>query len=182
VAYEWIGTVILGLGGIASTLIVAKQGREHVERMAGANHDHERTMAREARDQERFGNAYMQLLVMVERAGQWAQMVNPMRETDPPQPVPPGLDEQAEAEALVDAFGSDEARKAFESWREVFREMPAVVGEIGSKRAAGELNEPTEGGFGQPYLRLEELRKSELEARKALARLIRAELRLPRAS
>jgi hypothetical protein len=52
---------------------------------------------------------------MVERIGQWAQMVKPMLETNPPQPVPPlpDLDEQAEAQALVNALGSDKGSRDF---------------------------------------------------------------------
>jgi hypothetical protein len=75
-ASEWIGTVVLGLGGIASTLIVAKQGRDHVKRMA--REGHERTMAGKGRQQERLGNGYLRLLGLVEPAGQWAQLVKPI--------------------------------------------------------------------------------------------------------
>ena len=74
-------------------------------------------MAREARTQERLANAYVDLLDMAERTGQWAQSVRPMMDTIPPQPVPPlpELSEQARVEALVGAFGSNEVRRLMEA-------------------------------------------------------------------
>jgi hypothetical protein len=45
-------------------------------------------MAREARRQQRFADAYVELLCMVERMGHWA-ILRPMLETSPPRPVPP---------------------------------------------------------------------------------------------
>jgi hypothetical protein len=78
VVYEWIGTVALGLAGIGATLLAGKFERGHSQRMAD-----------EARQQERLADAYVRLLVLVERVGQWAQMVMPLMDTDPPQPVRP---------------------------------------------------------------------------------------------
>lgn len=159
VAYEWIGTAgatVLGLAGITATLLAGKFERGHSERMT-----------REAREQERLADAYVRLLVLVERIGQWANMVKPMWDTIPPQPVRPlpDLDEQAEAEAVVNAFGSDDVLKVFEAWRGIMRDIVAAVGLI-------EL-ECTGTDFGdEPYSKLYNLLPAEREAREALSRQV----------
>ena len=61
-AWEWTGT--LGLAGMFFTWLTAKQGR-----------DHERLLAAEAREQQRLEKTYIDLLDMVQRAGQWVQFV-----------------------------------------------------------------------------------------------------------
>jgi hypothetical protein len=181
VAYEWIGTVALGVGGIFFTWLTGKQARDQAERQATARLGHERTMAREARQQERLASAYVRLLGMVERMGQWAQMVKPIMDTNPPRPDRPlpDLDEQAEAEAVVNAFGSDEVREAFESWRKVIEEMVMAVN-VSNLVQAYKRNEDMSGGSGEEYLKLHELRQPEAEARGALARQINQELRAGR--
>jgi hypothetical protein len=69
---------------------------------------HERLLAKEAREQQRLESAYVRMLAMTEQAGQWAQKLCPLMDTNPPQPVPaelPSLEEQAHTVALVQAFG-----------------------------------------------------------------------------
>jgi hypothetical protein len=185
VAYEWIGTGALGIVGIVFTWLTGKQARDQAEQTAEKRLEHERTMAREARDQERLANAYVRLLGMVERIGQWTQMVKPMLDTNPPQPVRalPDLDEQAEAQALVNAFGSDEVREAFESWRNLVWKITLAVGEIDREQESGERYRPGTSDSNHPYLRLHgELRPAEIKARKELAARIRAELQAVRTS
>jgi len=97
VANEWIpvigaaigatAAVIVGVTGIVFTWLTGKQAREQAELVADKRLEHERTMAHEARRQERRGNAYVRLLTVVETTGQWAQMVKPMLDSDPPQEV-----------------------------------------------------------------------------------------------
>jgi hypothetical protein len=93
-AWEWTRT--LGLAGMFFTWLTAKQGR-----------DHERLLAAEAREQQRLEKTYIDLLDMVQRAGQWVQFVYPMVDVGQPQPALPTLEEQAHIEAVVGAFGSD---------------------------------------------------------------------------
>ena len=122
----------LGAAGIGATLLAGKFERGHSQRMAD-----------EARQQERLADAYVRLLVLVERVGQWAQMVMPLMDMDPPQPVRPlpGLDEQAEAEAVVNAFGSDQVRQGFKAWRDVIQDMIRAVHLINlGRRLVGATN------------------------------------------
>lgn len=180
-AWEWVGPTtagVVGAAGILFTWLTGKQSRDQVERMAQERLGHERTMAREAREQDRLGNAYVRLLGMAERVGQWAQMVKPMMDTVPPQPVRPlpGLDEQAEVEAVVNAFGSDAVRTALEAWRAIIKDTIATVGLIDLERDAQERNMSAETDF-DPYLKLHDLRPEERQAREALARQVGLELR-----
>ena len=66
-AYEWVGTAVVALAGIGATLLAGKLAHGHSERM---------TLA--ARQRERLAEAYVRLLVLAWRVGQWAQMVEPM--------------------------------------------------------------------------------------------------------
>lgn len=185
VAYEWIGGAVAVSGvlvagaGVAFTWLTGKQGRDQVERMAQERHEHERTMAREAREQERLASAYVRLLGMAERIGQWAHMVKPMLDTIPPRAVRPlpELDAQAEVEAEVRAYGSDEVREAFEAWRKIIRDMIAAVALIDLQQVARERNESSGIGVAKPYMTLHELRPVEAEKREALARQVNKELR-----
>ena len=172
-ANEWIPVISAAIGasvgvtGIVFTWLTGKQARDQAEQTAQNRLEHERTMAQQARDQERRGNAYVQLLTVVERTGQWAQMVKPLVGSHPPPPLP-DLDEQAEAMALVNAFGSDEIRRSFNTWRNLIWDMIWAVDEIDREVETSEGDEP--------YSKLFKLRPAEDDARQALARLIRDEL------
>jgi hypothetical protein len=93
-AWEWVtpvttarGPTIVGVAGIAATWLTAKQGRSHAERISEQQFTHERLLANQALKQQPLENAYIDLLDMAERAGQFVQMVYPMLDTNPPQPV-----------------------------------------------------------------------------------------------
>ena len=168
-AYEWVGTAVVALAGIGATLLAGKLAHGHSERM---------TLA--ARQRERLAEAYVRLLVLAGRVGQWAQMVEPMWDFDPPQPVrpPPELDEQGETEAAIGAYGSDEVLQAFEAWRDVVQNIIFTVGLIARERAADKGHQPTSGNAGGSlYLTLHNLRPDERDARKALSHQVRSELR-----
>jgi hypothetical protein len=196
VANEWIPVVgaaigaFVGVTGIFFTWLTGKQARDQAEQTADNRLQHERTMAHDAREQERRGNAYVRLLTVVERSGQWAQMVKPMLDSDPPQPVRPlpDLDEQAEAMALVNAFGSDEIRQSFKSWRDLVWDMIWAVAEIdreeesAKREESGKRYRPETSDGAEAYERLFKLRPAEDEVRQVLARLIRAELQAARTS
>ena len=160
---------VVALAGIGATLLAGKLERGHCERMA-----------RDARQQERLAEAYVRVLVLAEHVGHWAQMVEPVWDFDPPQPVRslPELVEQAEAEAVVSAYGSDEVLKAFEAWRDIVRTMIFTVGLISREQADGRGHPSPSGSVsGSPYLTLHNLRPDERDARKALSCQIRSELR-----
>ncbi|MGH3484749.1 MAG: hypothetical protein ACRDPQ_16140 [Nocardioidaceae bacterium] len=102
--YEWFAlaaTAGLGLAGIVATFWQAKQGREQTERVANKRLDHERSMAREERQQERLDEAYLQLLRLAGRAGAWAERVKPLMENNPPQEPPPLPDIELQIEAAA---------------------------------------------------------------------------------
>ncbi|WP_152547093.1 hypothetical protein [Amycolatopsis orientalis] len=180
-AHEWLGASIagtVGLAGMFFTWLSSKQGRDHAERLAKDRFEHERKLAQEALEQERLGDAYVRLLVMVERCGAWAQSVKPMLDTDPPQPVPPlpEIDAQTEVEAIVSAFGSKEARDRLDSWRNVVKDIIAAVGLIDLERADALKGGSASVDFGQPYLKLRDLRPAERSAREELASQVAREL------
>jgi hypothetical protein len=164
-----IGIIVGGVIGVAGLLAGWLNLRE--------GNKHEATMAREAREQERLGSAYVPLLRMAERMGQWAHLVAPMIEFNPPQPIPPlpDLAEQAEVAAVVKAYGSDATREVMDKWLEIVRKIVMAVQLVGFEREARERGEG--GNFGQPYLKLMDLRPAEAETRDALARQVAAELR-----
>ncbi|MBO0880021.1 MAG: hypothetical protein J2P17_06565 [Mycobacterium sp.] len=71
--------------------------RDHAETISEQQFAHERLLAKEERDQHRLESTYVNLFLMAERAGQWAQLVLPMIDTRPPQPDRPlpSLEDQA---------------------------------------------------------------------------------------
>jgi hypothetical protein len=73
---DLIGFIIGGVIGIAGLLAGWLNLRE--------SNRHQLAMAREEREQERLGDAYVRLLGMVERAARWAHMVKPIIGIDPP--------------------------------------------------------------------------------------------------
>jgi hypothetical protein len=165
-AWEWVGpvaTATVAVPGIFFTWLTGKQGR-----------DDARAIAKEAREQQRLENAYVDLLDMAERVGQWVRMVYPMIDTNPPQPIPaelPSLAEQAHTEALVNTFGSDEVRKRMKDWRDVVLEVISTVQQI-----KWEEEQPARYSEESPRRTLEQLRAQERVAREALANQVAVEL------
>lgn len=124
-AWEWVPTASVGAIGIVLTFVAGKQGRDHAERVARDRSSHERTLAEEARRQQRLENAYIELLDMAEKVGYWAQFSYPILEYNPPQPQPelPDLPSQARTEALVKGFGSRVVLHLMTSWRKIVKDM-----------------------------------------------------------
>lgn len=164
--------------GIAATYFTGKRGREHAERLASQAYEQQRILASDARIQERLGEAYLQLLVMVEQSGAWAQAVKPIVDTDPPRPVPPlpEIDTQIAVEAATNAFASAPVRKALRAWREVMTEILRQVQLIDLEKEARSRGEHRGVDFGSPYRGLTELRPKESEARERLSDHVADEL------
>ena len=180
-AWEWVAPVAtatastaIGVAGIFFTWLSGKQGRDHAETISGQQLTHARLLAKEAREQQRLESAYVALLEMAERAGQWAQLVLPMIDTNPPGPVRPlpSFEEQAHTEAVVRALGSKEVREQMEKWEAVLRRVISTVEQI-----HWEESSPSRASQRSPRLTLEELRPQERAARQALAEQVSAELR-----
>ncbi len=159
-ALEWVAhvaTATVGVAGIVGTWLTANRGLAH-----------ERRLATEARQQQRLENAYVDLLDVAERVGHWAQLAWPVRDTEPPQPVPemPSLVEQAHTEALVRAFGSEKVLQRMKTWRGVLREMQALDNVI--RLAPGDHHQARSG--------FDELRPQEKAAREALGDQVAVDL------
>jgi hypothetical protein len=181
-AWEWVAPVAtgaLGATGIVFTWLSGKQGRDHAENLAKLRNDHEATLAKEERTQQRLANAYIALLEMAERVGMWAQMVRPMVDTIPPQPVPrmPDIDVQGQVNALVGAYGSSLVRERLDAWRAIVLHMISMDRVIGMSEQHGTDRASTSGAdFTEFWEKIHEDRPKELEARKALTDQIAAEL------
>lgn len=180
-AWEWVApvatavaSIAVGVGGVFFTWLTGRQGREHAEAILAVQLSQDRLLASEARVQQRLETAYVDLLDMAGRAGQWAQMVLPMIDTNPPQPDPPlpTPEEQAHVEAVVRAFGSKEVRALMADWRGIVTRVNATV-----QQAIWEEADPRRASQRSPRMILEELRSQERTAQQALAEQIRAELR-----
>jgi hypothetical protein len=180
-AIEWLGTIaagVVGLAGIRATYLTGKQGRQHTEQMALRAYEQQRKLAEDARRQERLGDAYVRLLVMVEHTGAWAQAVKPVVDTDPPAPDPalPSADTQIQAAAAVNAFASDGVRDALKAWRDVVMQVIKKVQLINLEESLRGQEEFRGVDFGRPRLQLEALRPKEAEARSLLTDRVASDL------
>jgi hypothetical protein len=165
-ACEWVApglTAAVGVAGILGTWFTGSKRLSH-----------ERLLAEDARKQQRLEHAYIELLDMAERVGQWVERVYPVFGTTPPEPIPASPAEQAHTGALVNAFGSDRVLERMETWRAVVRKIITTVELVGWEEA----DPATRQREGEPTARatLHELRPQECTAREALANQVAAEL------
>lgn len=167
-----MATGVVGVAGIFGTWITGKQGRDHAERVATEKLQHDRELAREARVQQRKETAYVALLEMVERTGQWVFSVLPMIEPGPELKLPE-FDEQARIEALVNAFGSMEVRDLMKNWRSHVRKVISQVNLIHVLEKHPTANDPEQR---PPRLTLDDLREQERTARETLSAQVATEL------
>ncbi|MGZ3384770.1 MAG: hypothetical protein ACXVB5_07625 [Isosphaeraceae bacterium] len=185
-AWEWVSPVATASAGVVAggigvffTWLTGKQSRDHAEETLREQLGHERLQAREAREQERLATAYLELLRMAERVGQWAQMVYPVVDTVPssmPDTPLPSLPDQAETAALVNAYGSAAVREKWDAWEGVVRQMITQA-----ELTDWEEHNPTSPGDrpfeNSPRGVLYRLRPQEAETRRELADQVSAELR-----
>jgi hypothetical protein len=164
--------------GVFFTWPTGTQGRDHAERLAKQTYEYQRQLAEDARTQERLGEAYLNLLEMVEQVGAWAQAVRPVVDTDPPRPVPdlPDVREQIRVEAASNAFASAAVREALGAWRRVVRDVEHAVLLIDLERDAGVRGERLHAQLQSPWLKLQELRPAEVRARRDLIERVADEL------
>jgi hypothetical protein len=173
-AWEWIGTSVVGGLGIVFTWLTGKQSRDQALATLRQQLGHDRLQAREAREQERLESAYLELLKMAERVGVWAQMVYPVFQSGPPPDTPlPSLEVQADAAALVAAFGTDEVRQKAEAWQSVVREMITAAEQV-----VWEENHPSQvpPQGRSARVTIHELLPEEKRTRDALGAQVRSEL------
>jgi len=144
-----------------------------------------RAMAREERHQSRIADAYVALLEGAEKIGNWAALVRPVIDTNPPQAPPPlpDVDAQYRVEALVNAYGSGEVKAALEEWRESVRAIRRA-----DRKISVSLYRAQDGSLTAPHVsyldvwqELEDtLRPDEVAARKKLVEQVSSELRPPK--
>jgi hypothetical protein len=187
-AWEWVSPVAAASGGVVGgglgaffTWLTGKQSRDQVVKTLEEQFGHDRLQAREAREQERLENAYLELVKMAARVGNWAQMVYPTVETAPLPKTPlPSLEVQADTTALLAAFGSDKVRQLAETWEAVVRQMIDQA-----DLAQWEESNPPQPGdprLARPYWNSprwaidQSLRPKEKQTRAALGAQIRSEL------
>jgi hypothetical protein len=177
VAGEWIdaGSALLGVivgGGI--TFLIALLARNH-----------ERTMAREAREQERLADTYVRMLFTARRFGESTQGMTARLSEGSEQGADelrrsalPELKEILEVEALLDAYSSEAARTRFDAWHKVVSEVPKAWKVISKKLVeARERDELAHVDFGDLDRQLDKLKQREQFARFALVQQVRSELR-----
>jgi hypothetical protein len=183
VAWEWVApvcTTALGAFGIAVTGLTARGGRKHAENFSNARIQHEQELAEDARAQGRLGDAYVELLSIVNRSSAYADSVRPFIDTRPPAPIPPipSLEEQSRAEALVMAYGSRAVEELFEAWRQSVWEIIRADQTIGLAQEMQAKHGQTGINESDTWRRLmEELKPAQRATRKALAEAIAVELR-----
>ncbi len=128
-AWEWVAPVAAGGGasiGAITTLLTARGGRAHAERLAQLNAVHAERMARDERRQQRYAEAYIELLQLIERMGHWSQLVRPALDNDPPRELPaelPPLTEQAKVQALARAYGTSIVNKLVSEYHQAVRDI-----------------------------------------------------------
>ena len=186
-AWEWVSPVAAASGGLFGGAIGAyfawlsgQQSREQVSRTLQEQFGHDRLQAREDREQQRLENAYLELLRMTERVGNWAQMVYPVIQTGPlPETPLPSPEVQAATAALLAAFGSEEVRQLGETWDAVVRQMIRQAELV----QFDESNPPQPGDprlqrhyQNSPRWVIDTLRPEEQRTRRALGAQVRSEL------
>lgn len=180
-AWEWVSPVAAASGGFFGGVVGAyfawlsgKQSRDQVSRTLQEQFGHDRLQAREDREQQRLENAYLELLRMTERVGQWAQIVYPFLQTGPlPETPMPPLEVQADTAALLAAFGTEEVREKTEAWRAVVNEM-RVLAELVPREDANPSYVPP--GERIARVKIHEIRPDEKRKRDELGAQISSEL------
>jgi hypothetical protein len=173
-AWEWIGTSAVGIAGIVAAYRAGERGRQHAQNLADEKHRRDVALAREQRQYDRRAEAYVEVLTMAERIGQWVLLVEPPIDVGISAPLLPDLVEQAHNRALVEAFGSDEARRLFAAWNTTVQEAVKTVQLIRLGRASVKSGLPVDDLQRQ----LEgTVRSDEQAARRSMAAGLGKELR-----
>jgi len=168
-AYEWVGPVavgVVGLAGMYATFITGDRTRKHAE-----------VMAHSERQQQRKAEAYVEVLIIAERIGGWAQSVRPMIDQGAPLPPIPSFEDQTRAEALLKAFASETARERFETWRKAVWDIILADRAIGFGLEARGSDAESGGDAMTVWRRLEqEFRPHESSLRTDLGKQLSREL------
>ncbi|WP_435070800.1 hypothetical protein, partial [Amycolatopsis thermoflava] len=166
-AWEWVAPVAAAGGasiGSLTTWLAGQGSRRHTE-----------ALAREARRQQRFADAYIELLITVEAMGQWAQLVRPMLDVGMSTPSLPSFEQQARVQALLAGYATPQVKALFETYSESIREIVKIDQRIADVIHFGDREIGV--SRGELWQRLDmTLRPAEAAARKALANQVSIEL------
>lgn len=167
-AWEWVAPVSAAGGatiGALTTWLAGLGSRRHAA-----------TLAREERRQQRFADAYIELLITVEAMGQWAQLVRPMLDVGQVPPTLPTFEQQARVQALLAGYATPEVKALFQTYSDAVLEIIKVDQLLGDLIQHGDREIGV--SRGELWQRLDtKLRPAEAAARKALADQVSAELR-----
>jgi len=165
-----------GVVGLAGLVVAALAGR--LDRVSS------RKMVREERHQQRLADAYVALLEVAEKIGNWAALVRPALDSMPPRDPPPlpDVDIQIRVTALVNAYGSDDVKTRLKEWRDTvsaIRNADLKIARRLEYAQRGDATGPIADYLG-PWNALEDtLRPAETEARRLITEQVAAELRPP---
>jgi hypothetical protein len=107
------GGGLAAVGGLASGWVTNWHAAKRDQRKFAQD----REMAREARNQDRLDQAYMELGKHLSRSADWARSMRPFRGSFPaPDPLPP--EERYRIETVVFNHGSKEVRRLLNLWQE----------------------------------------------------------------
>jgi hypothetical protein len=163
-----LGGLLVGAAGLIAGQLQTARADKRAER---------RLHAQWLRD--RRADAYVDVLGVAEKCGQWAQLIDPIVDGSPPRPVPPlaSPDDQGRVEALLAAFGSDTVRDRYTSWRSALLDIITQHKKIEFARLTSTASVPPVEDEGTLLLQLEEkVRVSERVAREDLGDAVSAEL------
>jgi hypothetical protein len=104
--------VVALIGGLAGGTAAAILGWLVTLTVQGRQHGHDRSMAQEARTQERRAKAYEVVLEHVSRVEFWVSRTEPLIGPVPEPPQPIADDDLIRINALSFAYASPEARRA----------------------------------------------------------------------
>lgn len=170
-----------GAVGLAGVLLAGLSGWR--------DRKHAKDLAERDRKQRRLEDAYLGMMVMCDKVGNWCARVCPVVANGQDSPPFPDLDTQILARSKLNAYGSDTAKAAFETWMETVNQVIRADRLIGLRLAASKGHESAASvqppgtdrsymDYLTPWQQLEsELRPAEVQYRKALTQVLAGELK-----
>ncbi|MET7820882.1 hypothetical protein AB0F59_30525 [Micromonospora lupini] len=125
---QWLGPAVITAGvGIAALLV----NRSQALGLAREKSEHESRIAKEQRVHQQRASAYVEVLTIAERVGQWVSLVKPaINFGSPPPPDLPDFLDQARSQALLNAYGSTAVKAKFNEWRSAVDDVTRAVEQI----------------------------------------------------
>jgi hypothetical protein len=118
-AWDWVapaGTAAVGITGIAATYFTGERSRSNAKELAEGKNQHDLSVIREQRRQQRQAEAYIELLTFSNQMSHYLNLTDLETGAEPKHAAVPGQDVQARIRALLAAYGSAEAKECFQAW------------------------------------------------------------------